>query len=179
MDIKTGNGMGLKPKGISWKPNYGMGLQKNNGMGLKRSNGMGLTQDNNYFKFNEYERKKKYFQMGSGKPSEPKPRPEPKPKAKQAPPKPPPPKKQPEPKPEPAAEVQAPKQTTQFNARQKWGAAATAIVAAKTFSQSKKAEVYVKPPSPEDSKPPSPGFGGNSTGSVMRTMSLFEQLLFV
>ena len=79
--------------------------------------------------------------MGSGKPSEPKPRPAPKAKPKPAPP---PPKKEPEPKPEPAAQVQAPKQTTTFNARKKWGAAATTIVAANTFNQTKKAEVYVK-----------------------------------
>ncbi|GFS25261.1 hypothetical protein ElyMa_005179000 [Elysia marginata] len=176
MDIKTNNGMGIKPKGIAWKPNYGMGLSKNNGMGLKNSKGMGLSQDKNYFKFNEYERKKRYFQMGSGKPSEPKARPAPKPKPKPAPP---PPKKEPEPKPEPAANVQAPQQTKKFNARQKWGAAATAITAANAFNQVKKAEVYIKSPSPVPTKPPSPYLGGDSTGSVMRTMTLFEQLLFV
>ena len=79
--------------------------------------------------------------MGSGIPSEPKPRAAPKPKPK---PVAPPPKKQPQPKPEPAAKVEAPQQTTKFNARQKWGAAAATIAAANTFSQGRKADVYVK-----------------------------------
>ena len=60
MNIKTGNGMGIKPTGMQLKPSNGMGIKTSNGMGITTSKGMGLSTDKNYFKFNEYERKRRY-----------------------------------------------------------------------------------------------------------------------
>ncbi|KAK7489224.1 hypothetical protein BaRGS_00019602 [Batillaria attramentaria] len=81
MNIATQNGMGIKPV-PKQKASSGMGLKTQHGMGLKQTNGMGMSSDKNYFKFNEYQRKRQYFfgDRGKGNPNKKKPPPKPAPK---------------------------------------------------------------------------------------------------
>ena len=58
MNIATNNGMGIKPQNINLPASNGMGIKNQGGLNLTSNKGMGLHTDNNYFKFNEYERKR-------------------------------------------------------------------------------------------------------------------------
>ncbi|XP_076437707.1 uncharacterized protein LOC143276923 [Babylonia areolata] len=85
MNIETSNGMGLKPTGMQLKASNGMGIKTGNGMGLKTSNGMGLASDDNYFKFDEYQRKREYLFGDRGQKKKPPPPPKTEPKEKPTP----------------------------------------------------------------------------------------------
>ena len=52
--------MGIDVKGMQLKPSNGMGIATQKGMGISTSKGMGLSSEKSYFKFNEYERKRRY-----------------------------------------------------------------------------------------------------------------------
>ncbi|BFZ21447.1 hypothetical protein BsWGS_24486 [Bradybaena similaris] len=151
MKLKTSNGMDLKmAHGMKLKSSNGMKLKSSNGMELKSSKGMALLADDNYIKFNEYERARKYLQMGSHIPRAP--------------------KQKLQDKEEKAVIVPA-RIRKIFHPRKKWRKALVVVSAVSAFRGAAERRKY------RLLHFPIPAY--SSRGTVMRTLTVFQQMLNV